>query len=380
MSTTGATMIKIAKELGYYACPLTLSRLCTHPNINQWSLHKPIRGYSVTTVDPYSIETNCGFDRAEIYWLEQYWNCLSHAKSNNGEWPYLKPNYIYRLGDFRNYNHNAIPPYKERIFPRQIDGKYKNVVSTLDINANADIDISQMKLLDTSHKTWHYGVLYAKQGTGDTYLVLSDYDLGQTNPMGYLDISFNLSSEGTYDFTWCLTDTNTTSDPDGNYLYLPNGYWSAVCSLAQSGVVFGLRKNHPEDYPITVYYSGEFVNRLACQLYLYNYDTQTYSHMQVRVREWLDDMGEYEPVAYHDDTEKTIQAKSENIWTFAFNTGYSGAKDNGIAFTFCLYYNNNPYKFVQFDEEWGTCHLIDREDLLIPRNITWLKQHGWIQS
>ena len=78
-----------------------LSQLCTSDNINKWSRWKPIRSSVATmTLDEIKAQ-HCGLQPVSL-------------GSSPTEWTYLKPtggaSSPYRLGDFRNYDHDATVP------------------------------------------------------------------------------------------------------------------------------------------------------------------------------------------------------------------------------------------------------------------------------
>lgn len=77
--------------------------LCTHPNINKWSKWKPVRSSKVDGLTVTDMENlSSGLSRTDMYTVK-----------------YLKPTggatSPYRIGDFRNYNHAAIPPVNVEI-------------------------------------------------------------------------------------------------------------------------------------------------------------------------------------------------------------------------------------------------------------------------
>lgn len=83
--------------------------LCIHPNINKWSRWKPVRSSKVTGLIETDLENaQFGFDFPAAI------NAGVSILSQN--WVYDKPrglayNEGYRLGDFRNYNHQAGIPF-----------------------------------------------------------------------------------------------------------------------------------------------------------------------------------------------------------------------------------------------------------------------------
>jgi hypothetical protein len=91
----------VKAELG--AATNDVGQLCIHPNINKWSKWKPVRHSSVNPITEAQLEgTGSGLNRVDMYEVE-----------------YLKPTggatSPYRLDDFRNYNHTAVPPVSVEI-------------------------------------------------------------------------------------------------------------------------------------------------------------------------------------------------------------------------------------------------------------------------
>ena len=74
--------------------------LCTHPSINKWSKYKPVplnKTSELTDADLISV--SCGLSR------NPQTQEISYSKPRGGLY-----NEYYRLGDFRTYNHLAVPP------------------------------------------------------------------------------------------------------------------------------------------------------------------------------------------------------------------------------------------------------------------------------
>ncbi len=82
--------------------------LCTHPNINKWSKWKPIRSNKVSGITVADLTS-------ANYGLVILTSSTTPEEAITKEYLYNKPrgllfNEGYRLGDFRNYNHEATPP------------------------------------------------------------------------------------------------------------------------------------------------------------------------------------------------------------------------------------------------------------------------------
>ncbi len=80
-----------------------IGQLCSSSNINKWSFYKPVRSTKVAMEDDSDYyDCNDGFS------ISTYSSALDLISGvvNNTAWTY-QPRTVYRLGDFRNYNHNA---------------------------------------------------------------------------------------------------------------------------------------------------------------------------------------------------------------------------------------------------------------------------------
>ncbi len=89
----------VGQELGLST--RNVGNLCRSEAINKWSRWKPVRYASVSPLtEEQLIGVACGLRRNNI-------NDIIYDKPRGGTSSYDEP---YRLGDFRNYNHYAIPP------------------------------------------------------------------------------------------------------------------------------------------------------------------------------------------------------------------------------------------------------------------------------
>ena len=85
--------------------------LCKSNKVNCWSKWKPIRSNAVTLTDDVLERENWGITLMVANTPAQLLNIV---EGNNGVgFTYNKPNSIYRLGDFRNYEHNSKCPINE---------------------------------------------------------------------------------------------------------------------------------------------------------------------------------------------------------------------------------------------------------------------------
>ena len=111
LPNTGITTSMVAQALG--AATNDVGTLCKHPNVNKWSKWKPIRKAKVTGIT-FSDLQDANFGLTALTHANSPM-LLKQAIENSGSGlDYLKPlggsSSPYRLGDFRNYLHNALIP------------------------------------------------------------------------------------------------------------------------------------------------------------------------------------------------------------------------------------------------------------------------------
>ena len=96
LPNTGITSTIVANEIG--AASRKWSVLCTHPNINKWSKWKPVRHSSVVPITEAQLKSvSFGLSGSDY-----------DRPTGNTASP-------FRIGDFRNYNHDALPPVSVEI-------------------------------------------------------------------------------------------------------------------------------------------------------------------------------------------------------------------------------------------------------------------------
>ena len=141
LPNTNISVAMVKAELG--AATNDVGQLCIHPNINKWSKWKPVRLNKLTGVTELDIiSTEYGLvideERDDMGSVDGWLN-WHHDKPGGG-----LVNEFYRLGDFRNYNHNAGPKYvfdlKKTSFNLPDD---RNISINL-LSSNYEIDLSAL--------------------------------------------------------------------------------------------------------------------------------------------------------------------------------------------------------------------------------------------
>ena len=180
LGTTNISMSAVRTLLGESSW--TLSGLCTSANINKWAKYKPVRGtYPASSNYTYGIDVE-------------------------DDWAYLQPNSVYRLGDFRQYNHSALPPIKLTMYPdsTQLNEEDLNFAITI---SEDDLSLEDLGI-DYVDPEGYYFCIKSPTGEGGSYYV-ADAPLGEA----YGDlVSIPKSTSGTY--TWeALITTNSSGGP-----------------------------------------------------------------------------------------------------------------------------------------------------------------------
>lgn len=106
LGTTGITTAAVGNALG--SSSRDIGTLCTSPNINVWSVWKPIS--STATTLTYDILKNANFGINIISATTPSALLTNVTNNSNIGYTYNKPTKYYRLGDFRNYDHSAALP------------------------------------------------------------------------------------------------------------------------------------------------------------------------------------------------------------------------------------------------------------------------------
>lgn len=140
--------------------------LCTSPKINKWSRRKPYAHPAESTIygadgTDETIIKNLNFDLGPVVLDPTLIPPLPANEVNYGLWsgwsrPTGGPNEPFRIGDFRGYNHSALPPYGTLTFSNGFGGGKVPVSSDADCMncyykaeldlTNADIPLSDINM------------------------------------------------------------------------------------------------------------------------------------------------------------------------------------------------------------------------------------------
>lgn len=159
---TGISISLVKQTIG--ASSNDLGTLCIHPNVNIWAKYKPVTYPSPIT------------DGISDWWKGQDKMCgivhpyVANASQINSTTIYKHKSPIggsnspYRLGDFRGYDHNALPPC-EVVFPDVIkgDSSVGNIITILYTDAANSLSLSDI-FWQIDIQNWYFGVMLNDRG------------------------------------------------------------------------------------------------------------------------------------------------------------------------------------------------------------------------
>ncbi len=251
----------VRDELG--AATNDVGQLCIHPNVNKWSKWKPVRFNKVDITESELRSVNCGL--------------LKYQETTNFKllipsvlmWFHLKPrggseNEPYRLGDFRNYNNNGLPPITSIPANMITVNKIIDPILTMTIGyvtqyslPQDDQSIMRIEDLNASIGNLYYAVVF--EWVGQTYIKTAYYPVSEYGGTVTFNFSnefpLNLISTGQdrYNFYNVLSNTRVTeltllSDISPSVIFSPlpisddADNISKVMLTASSGLGFNPRK------------------------------------------------------------------------------------------------------------------------------------------
>lgn len=190
------TVLGISPSGAYY----DLAEACTSDAINKWSRHKPLDIDQIEPLD-YSNPTHLALIDKIRYGLsftkESYYNMFQNAT-----WVYTKPSTVYRLTDFEEYDHKAVPPLIIK-FPDEIksNGIYQVRTEMDQTKRNYTFDVT-------------FGPQSAAQASTSVTLQEVLYDDGLVDEMDYyFTIAMRWKTSEESDYSYCMaTSTKTMSE------------------------------------------------------------------------------------------------------------------------------------------------------------------------
>lgn len=168
---TGVSTTVVGQELG--VATRNVRELCTSSNINKWSKHKPVKFNGDTQANPNWYKANDGFCGLSVGWSSASDSSLTNLVNayKAGTWNYIPPTggptYPYRLGDFRGYNHKAVPFIGTKLKKGSEFKVNLMVTKALTFNAYYNFDSTTVQITDFNS---------AANGLQDAHLGIALYE------------------------------------------------------------------------------------------------------------------------------------------------------------------------------------------------------------
>ena len=230
LGTTGISTTLVANTIDVGSNDV--GTLCTSSKINKWSKWKPVRYNTLTGITSEQLSfTNYGLN---IITYTSFNNVIDAIRNDSNTWNYLQPRGMltysepFRIGDFRNYLHEAINPVHEDIVPSITNIVYKDLYNTLDCgliiepSTTTQLSLSDLNV-SNNLSNCYFAVALLKQGT--TYegnWLSTSTVLGSATTVS-LDVPIDNLSAGTYQLFYFFIDSAkpTISSKITSTWYLP---------------------------------------------------------------------------------------------------------------------------------------------------------------
>lgn len=227
LGETGISVTTVQRALGFGSNDV--AALCKYTGINKWSRCKPFRSsipFYATTADLVTAlkASNFGFDFAGVAGspinAASITNAFIVAHGSKGDWRYLPPDTVYRLGDFRLYN-NIAPP---NIYNFTVDMAIQGRLS-INITKNEDSELEILDFADISNDryNWKFGFVYQTINKPTLYSLGSSLIVDSQEVTSTLITADLGSTFGTYEYCAVLTKASIGA-PNAATIFLPFSY------------------------------------------------------------------------------------------------------------------------------------------------------------
>lgn len=206
LSNTGITTSLVASTLGYGSN--SIGALCTSNKINKWSKYKPTKGTTYKGANG-----DCGLSIPSTNSIAGIINIVNTGTT----WSYDRPTgeaaSPYRLGDFRNYNHNAVSPIAVDVQENAYISAGSTQVSMFFNEDNYTVTLPDID----SIKNCYFGayMVNTNMSTGARIITANNPIISGVT---YVDIPISDITAGNYYVYPLLSDTKNTST-----LSIPSG-------------------------------------------------------------------------------------------------------------------------------------------------------------
>jgi len=292
-----------------------VGQLCTSGNINMWAKYKPVR---VSLVYTGTNEQHLNHLRIANFGLNKptYTSArdvISHWDDKNNSWEYLKPrggaDEPYRLGDFRNYLHNAEPPITNTECTEKVSvSRADKVHFAFDSNTlSADYQIS---FDDINLNGWYLGVVAVKEGINDVYVSTAATAISSEGDYGDFEIASSEFAVGSWIFYPVFVNKRVSTLSQESCQLVPIPLAKKMRCLVVEDAV-DMRYGF-----VNAVWTNTSHNQIECYAELWNDMTsqQTFTNVKIIVIKG-DPEGEYEIVTNHTLANATVAASGRYYYS-----------------------------------------------------------------
>lgn len=242
LGTSNITTTLVSNELGISTHDI--SKLCTSPNINMWSRWKPIQATTTSGITEDILTKNNYGISYPIFVSTS--SVQDYFDGDQNQWTYSKPTDVYRIGDFRNYKHDAVQILTSVKLPTS--GSDTGSTSIIGASAFLNVRDGDIGAEDLFPDGIYFGII-VKRGAIEKYgtgTILRDESSGAA----FVTLNIHTLPNGTYDVypVFCTKEYDNSIYPMPNppvsqqFIPVP-GANPSILTIKSSDMTITLRAN-----------------------------------------------------------------------------------------------------------------------------------------
>lgn len=196
-------------------------------NINKWAYNKPESYDSIFAMSDHERKmNNHGFDMESITG-----NIEDLFKKAANSWAYILPkggeHSPFRIGDFREYNPNAKPPFNYGYIMKSGETQTGSTTEVWRVITNADAEIKMSHMAKFEDMNASHYMFVARKSNGNNYEYIQSSMVIMNGDPTTIDCSINFPSDGTWECLFCIgQNTDTPIESRTDLVIMPDGYFT----------------------------------------------------------------------------------------------------------------------------------------------------------
>lgn len=293
LPSTGLSMSMVEREVGTYTN--YLSSLCLSPNINPASKYKPVdfpTTSGITETQRKTTNYGLGLTSTNTNLYSNNLADLYNIATTTNDYYYHRPkggsSSPYRLGDYRQYNHNALW-FWENGEPVNQSGDTGTYSNTMIVNSDADILPTDLNDFNDHSSDWHYCMITRKQGYNNYDLFVGeplfiDGDLNTQNASA--EVTF--SSSGAYETFLTISKATSTGETLPHY-FVRDSYKTYYYDPSFAPFDFAVNYDYDPIFASTT--NGDYCSSFSYRFDLLNVGTGvTNFELSIRIKDSSSDL------------------------------------------------------------------------------------------